>query len=136
MEFSKMMMISAAGLRAQGTRMRVIAENIANASSLATDSDSDPYRRKTVSFINVLDRKLGLHMVKVHKVGRDDSDFGTRFDPNHPAADADGYVKTPNVQVLIEMMDMREAQRSYEANIASLMAMKHMMRRTVDLLRR
>ena len=136
MDFSKMMMISAAGLRAQGMRMRVLAENIANAGSLASDPNGEPYRRKTVSFINELDRKLGLHTVKVGKIGRDDSDFGTRFEPSHPAADADGYVKTPNVQVLVEMMDMREAQRSYEANIASIMAMKHMMRRTVDLLRR
>ena len=101
MDFTKMMMISAAGLRAQGVRMRVLAENIANAGSLATDPNGEPYRRKTVSFINELDRKLGLHTVKVGRIGRDDSDFGTRFEPSHPAADADGYVKTPNVQVLV-----------------------------------
>lgn len=136
MDFGKMMLISAAGLRAQGTRMRVIAENLANAGSLATDADGEPYRRKLISFSNEMDRQLGARLIRVDKISEDQSAFGSRFDPNHPAADPSGYVKTPNVNTIVEMMDMREAQRSYEANIAAIMAMKHMMRRTVDLLRR
>ncbi len=135
MDLSKAMMISAAGMKAQGTRMRVIAENIANAKSAALSPDSDPYRRKVVTFSNEVDRELGFSRVKVNKVTHDQSDFGMRFEPGHPAADENGYIKTPNVNSLIEAMDMKQSQRSYEANLNSIEVSKKMMMRTLDLLR-
>ncbi|VAX04766.1 Flagellar basal-body rod protein FlgC [hydrothermal vent metagenome] len=135
MDLSKAMMISAAGMKAQGTRMRVIAENIANAKSVALSPGSDPYRRKVVTFSNEVDRELGFSRVKVNKVTHDQSDFGMRFEPGHPAADENGYIKTPNVNGLIEAMDMKQSQRSYEANLNSIEVSKKMMMRTLDLLR-
>lgn len=135
MDLTKSMQISASGMRAQGVRMRVIAENLANATSLPLTPDQDPYRRKLVSFRNELDREAGVHKIKVGKVQPDRSDFPTRFDPNHPGADANGYVRIPNVNSLIEMMDMREAQRSYTANINVIEAAKRMMMRTIELLK-
>ena len=127
--------ISAAGMRAQGTRLRVIAENIANANSLPTEPGGQPYQRKLVSFKNQLDKELGLETVRVRKVIPDRSEFARRFDPSHPAADADGYVLAPNVNILIEMMDMREAQRSYEANLTAMRSARTMMQSTIRLLR-
>jgi flagellar basal-body rod protein FlgC len=135
MEFDKTMTISASALRAQGQRMRVIAENLANANSVPSNPDQDPYRRKVVSFGNELDRELGIAKVKVDRVVPDKSEFGKRFDPSHPGADADGYVRIPNVNTLIEVMDMREAQRTYEANLQVIEAAKRMHKRTVDLLK-
>ncbi len=135
MDLSKAMMISAAGMKAQGTRMRVIAENIANAKSSALSPNSDPYRRKVVTFSNEVDRELGFSRVKVNKVTHDQSDFGLQFQPGHPAADENGYIKTPNVNGLIESMDMKQSQRSYEANLNSIEVSKKMMMRTLDLLR-
>lgn len=131
----KTLNISAAGMQAQGTRLRVIAENIANANSMATGPGGLPYRRQVVTFSNELDRALGLNTVQVQEVRPDLSDFGQRFDPNHPAADENGYVLTPNVNTLIEMMDMREAQRSYEANLSVIKNSKSMLMSTIDLLR-
>ena len=128
--------ISAAGMKVQGTRLRVISENLANADSLPTGPGKSPYRRKNIQFENVLNRELGLNLVKVKKIGVDKSDFNRRFDPGHPAADEKGYVQTPNVKTLIEVMDMREAQRSYEANLTAIRTARSMMRRTIDLLRR
>ena len=128
--------ISAAGLKVQGTRLRVISENLANADSLPTGPGKSPYRRKNIQFQNVLDRELGLNLVKVKKIGVDKSEFNRRFEPAHPAADEKGYVQTPNVKTLIEVMDMREAQRSYEANLTAIRTARSMMRRTIDLLRR
>ncbi|MFP6760331.1 MAG: flagellar basal body rod protein FlgC [Rhodospirillales bacterium] len=128
--------ISAAGMKVQGTRLRVISENLANADSLPTGPGKSPYRRKNIQFQNVLDRELGLNLVKVKKIGVDKSEFNRRFDPGHPAADEKGYVQTPNVKTLIEVMDMREAQRSYEANLTAIRTARSMMRRTIDLLRR
>ena len=130
------MRISGSGLRVQGQRLRVIAQNIANANSLPTDPNGKPYRRKTITFRNEFNKALGLDTVKVHKVRPDMSAFGKRFDPNHPAADADGYVLTPNVNTLIEMTDMREAQRSYEANLSVIKSSKRMLNSAIDLLRR
>ena len=127
--------ISAAGMRAQGTRLRVIAENIANANSLPTEPGGQPYQRKLVSFKNQLDKELGLETVRVRKVIPDRSEFARRFDPSHPAADADGYVLAPNVNILIEMMDMREAQRSYEANLSVIKMTRELAARTIELLR-
>jgi flagellar basal-body rod protein FlgC len=127
--------ISAAGMKAQGSRLRVIAENVANADSLATGPDKQPYRRKVVTFKNELDRRAGLKTVRVDKIRPDQTDFSKRFDPNHPAANADGYVLLPNVNRLTEMMDMREAERSYEANLSVIKSSKAMLMNTIDALR-
>jgi flagellar basal-body rod protein FlgC len=129
------MRISAAGMKAQGTRLRVIAENIANVDSLGQTPDESPYRRKTVTFRNELDRSIGMDTVRVDKIGVDRSDFEKRYDPNHPAADPDGYVLVPNVNSLVEMMDMREAQRSYEANLSVIKASRKMLNNTIEVLR-
>ena len=131
----KTMRISAAGMKAQGTRLRVIAENIANADSLPRSPDDLPYRRKVVTFKTELDRATGVESVRVDKIRPDMSKFQKRYDPNHPAADAQGYVLAPNVTSLIEMMDMREAQRSYEANLNVIKAAKSMLSQTIDILR-
>lgn len=131
----KTLRISSSGMKAQGTRLRVISENIANASSLPKAPGELPYRRKIVTFRNQLDRATGVDMVRVDKVTRDRSAFGRRYDPSNPAADANGYVLTPNVNSLIEMMDMREAQRSYEANLNVLKTSKGMLQETIGLLR-
>jgi flagellar basal-body rod protein FlgC len=135
MDLFKALSHSAAGMRAQGTRMRVIAENVANSNSTATTPGELPYRRKLVTFENVLDRELNVELVRTGDVAFDQSDFGRRFDPGHPAADPEGYVLTPNVQVLIEMADMREAQRSYQANLQVIRSSRRMLQRTIDILR-
>ena len=131
----KTIKISAAGMQAQGTRLRVIAENLANADSLADNPGEKPYQRKVVTFKNVLDRELSADKVKVDKILLDRSEFSKRFDPQHPSADEDGYVLHPNVNSLVELMDMREAQRSYEANLNVINTSKGMLTRTIDLLR-
>jgi len=135
MDLMESLMISAAGMRAQGQRLRVVAENLANADSVAEVPGGDPYRRKTISFKNQLDRELGLETVQVGKLGEDPSDFRMKYDPGNPAADAKGYVKLPNVNSLIEMTDMREAQRSYEANLKAIEVARNMLQRTIDLIR-
>ena len=134
-DLSKSMNISAAGMKAQGMRLRIISENIANAGSTALTPNGEPYRRKLVTFGTTLNRELGTELVDVQKVSRDPSEFGLRYQPGHPAADASGYVKTANVNTLIEMTDMREAQRSYEANLRVMQAARTMLQRTIDLLR-
>jgi flagellar basal-body rod protein FlgC len=131
----KAIKISASGMKAQGTRLRVISENIANANSLAETPGGEPYRRKLISFRDQLDRSMGASVVAVNKIEFDQSDFGRRYDPTHPAADKEGYVMTPNVNGLIEMMDLREAQRSYTANLDMIETSKRMIERTIDLLR-
>lgn len=135
MELFESMFISASGMRAQGQRLRVIAENIANVDSVGESPGADPYRRKVVTFKNQLDREMGVEMVAVSKVGTDPSDFRKKFDPGNPAADKDGYVSLPNVNALVEMTDMREAQRSYEANLKVIEASRSMLSRTIDVLR-
>lgn len=127
--------ISAAGMKVQGVRVRVIAENLANVDSLAQTLGGEPYRRKIVTFENVLDRELGILKVDVRKIGYDRTEFGKRYEPGHPAADVDGYVLTANVNGLIEMMDMRQAQRSYEANLNVITMTKTILQRTIDVLR-
>lgn len=129
------LMISAAGMRVQGERLRVVAENLANADSVSEVPGGDPYRRKTISFKNALDKELGVETVQINKVGVDQSDFRMKYDPGNPAADDKGYVKLPNVNSLIEMTDMREAQRSYEANLRAIEVARTMLQRTIDLLR-
>lgn len=127
--------ISAAGLRAQGMRLRVVAENIANAESLPTTPGGLPYRRRVVTFQNALDRATGVDLVRVKDVGEDQTPFPRRFDPGHPGADDSGYVLDTNVNSLMEMTDMREAQRSYEANLDVIRSTKSMLQETIDLLR-
>ena len=135
MDLMESLMISAAGMRVQGERLRVVAENVANADSVSEVPGGDPYRRKTISFRNALDRELGIETVQVQKVGLDQSDFKMKYEPGNPAADANGYVKLPNVNALIEMTDMREAQRSYEANLRAIEVARTMLQRTIDLIR-
>src|ERR1700733_11484574 len=135
MDFVKSLAVAAAGLRAQSGRMRVIAENIANADSTAADPGGEPYRRRIPTFRSELDGALGVRVVGVGPVRTDPSDFHTKFEPGHPAADATGMVKYPNVNTMIEMADMREAQRSYDANINVITATRRMIQRTIDILR-
>ena len=135
MELKNAMKISASGMRAQGERLKTIAENLANADSMAKTPGGDPYRRKVVSFKSELDRASGASMVKAQKPVADRSDFELKYDPGHPAANSDGYVKMPNVKTVIEMADMREAQRTYEANVNAVDTAKQMINRTIDLLR-
>ncbi|PWR18572.1 flagellar basal body rod protein FlgC [Zavarzinia aquatilis] len=134
-DLTRTMMISAAGMRAQSVRMRVIAENMANAETVGMKPGDEPYRRKVVTFASELDKATGAAEVKVKAVTEDQSPFGSRFDPGHPAADGDGYVKTPNVNTLVEVSDMRQAQRTYEANLNVIDSARGMLMRTIDLLR-
>lgn len=129
------MFIAGSGMRAQGTRIRVISENLANQDSTAQTPGGDPFRRKIVTFGNVLDRALGADVVRVRQIAEDSSPFGLRFDPNHPGADEDGYLKTPNVTGLIETMDMMEARRSYEANLNVIRNARAMVSSTLEILR-
>ena len=135
MDFLKTMAIAASGLRAQAGRMRVISENIANADSTPQSPGADPYRRKVPSFRSELDRTLDAQVVELGKTRRDTSEFRLKYEPGHPAADSNGNVKYPNVNPLVEMTDMREAQRSYEANINVITATRRMIQRTIDILR-
>lgn len=132
---SETMKIGASGMAAQSLRLRVISENVANAQSTASSPGGDPYRRKTVSFESHLDRASGVETIKTKKVGHDMSSFPLEYSPSHPAADARGYVKKPNVNTVIEMSDMREASRSFEANVTMVEQAKAMMNRTIDLLK-
>ena len=135
MDLFKALKVSASGMDAQAMRLRVVAENLANRDTTASTPGGDPYRRKTITFEARLDRSLGIETVRVKRLGRDESPFGTRFDPGHPAADENGYVKVPNVNSFIEVMDMREAQRSYSANLAVLEVTRGMLIRAIELLR-
>jgi len=126
--------ISAAGMQAQSDRLRVVAENIANADATATTPGGEPYRRKLVIFENVLNKELGMETVKVTKRPYDMSPFDKKFDPSHPAADAQGYVLHSNVNSIVEMMDMREARRGYEANLDVVQVSKAMLSQTIGLL--
>lgn len=134
-DLSTTLAVSAAGLKAQSYRMRVIAENLANAESTASTPDGLPYRRQVVSFADTMDETLGADMVKVDSVKRDPTEFPRRYLPGHPSAGPDGYVLFPNVNSLIETMDMRAAQRSYEANLNVVETSRMMLARTIDLLR-
>lgn len=127
--------IAASGMHAQSERLRVVAENIANADSLGRYPGDAPYRRKIVTFKNYLDKETSADLVEVDKIGYDRSNFNKKYDPNHPAADADGYVETPNVNPIIEMVDMREARRAYEANLNVVEVTKGMLNQTISLLR-
>ena len=135
MDFLKSMAIAASGLRAQAGRMRVISENIANADSTSQKSGGDPYRRKVPTFVSELDRLLEARVVGLGRVRPDSSEFRIRHEPGHPGADTNGNVKYPNVNPLIEMTDMRDAQRSYEANLNIISATRRMIQRTLDILK-
>lgn len=127
--------IAASGMQAQSTRLRVVSENVANSETTGTTPGSDPYARKTVTFAAMLDEVTGANLVRVSDIGTDKAEFETEYDPGNPAADADGNVKRPNVNMLTEMMDMREANRSYEANIQVIKQAREIINMTIDLLR-
>jgi flagellar basal-body rod protein FlgC len=135
MDFLKSIAIATSGLKAQSGRMRVISENIANAESTAQRPGADPYRRKIPTFRSEMDRTLEAQTLKMGPIRQDQSDFKSKYEPGHPSADDKGYVKYPNVNSLVEMTDMREAQRSYEANINVISATRRMLQRTIDMLR-
>lgn len=135
MDLMKSLMTSASGMKAQSTRMRIIAENLANADSVAQQPGAQPYQRKIVTFRNELDRSSGTNVVSVDRVTEDQTPFGKRYEPGNPAADQTGYVQTPNVEPVLEIADMQEAQRSYEANVNVIDAARSMMMRTIDLLK-
>jgi len=135
MEFMKSIQVAVSGLKAQSGRMRVISENIANADSASTTAGGDPYRRKVATFQRRFDRDLEAETVRMGRVARDQTAFKTRFEPGNPAADREGQVKIPNVNSTIESMDLREAQRSYEANLNVVTSTRRMIQRTLDILR-
>jgi flagellar basal-body rod protein FlgC len=129
------MSVASSGLEAQSTRMRIVSENLANAGATGRTAGADPYQRKTVTFDAAMDRAAGAQLVKVKEVGVDRTPFRVEYEPGHPAADKAGYVKLPNVNMLIEMADMREVNRSYEANLQVVKQVRSMLGMTVDLLR-
>jgi len=135
LDFLKTMAIAASGLRAQAGRMRVISENIANADSTPSSPGGQPYRRKIPTFQSEVDRTLDVKLVELGKTRTDNSEFRLKYEPGHPAADKNGNVRYPNVNPLLEMTDMREAQRSYEANINVISATRRMLQRTIDILK-
>lgn len=127
--------IAVSGMKAQAQRLRIISENMANAESVATTKGGEPYRRQVVTFKQYVDKETGADMVKVDKVIKDQSEFIKKYDPNSPVADAQGYVSMPNVNPLIEMMDMKEAQRSYEANLSVMQTSRDMNSKILDVLK-
>jgi len=135
MDLDKALSISAQGMEVQTTRLRVIAENLANQDTTGTSPNGSPYRRKTVQFENQLDRATGETGVKVKKIAQDMSAFPQKFDPSHPAADKNGYVRTPNVNSFVEVMDMREAQRSYSANLQVMQVTRGLLTRAIEMLK-
>jgi len=134
MDLVKSLHIAASGMKAQSDRLRIVSENIANADSVGERPGEQPYRRKTITFKNELDRELGINKVEVARYGVDRSAFQKKYEPNHPAADAEGYVLQPNVNPMIEMMDMREARRGYEANLNIIEVSKSMLQQTIGLI--
>jgi flagellar basal-body rod protein FlgC len=134
-DFLKSFAIAASGLRAQAGRMRVLSENIANADSTASQPGGDPYRRRIPTFRSEMDRALDAQMVALGRVRTDPTDFRVKYEPGHPAADANGNVKYPNVNSLVEMTDLKDAQRSYEANVNVISASRRMIQRTLDILK-
>lgn len=127
--------IAVSGMKAQSERLRIISENMANADSIGIRPGEDPYRRQVVTFKDYIDKETGAKMVKVDKVVPDESQFPLKYNPNHPAANAEGYVAMPNVNPLIEMMDLKEAQRSYDANLSMMQTARDMNSKVLDLLK-
>jgi flagellar basal-body rod protein FlgC len=136
MDFTNSLYIAAAGLRAQSGRMRIIAENLANADSTSQSANGEPYRRRIATMTSDFDRELNATVVKLGDPVPDNADFRLQYDPGNPAADKQGYTHLPNVNALVEMMDMRDAQRTYEANLQVMDGARAMLTRTIDLLRR
>lgn len=135
MDLEKSVQVSASGLRAQSLRMRVIAENLANADSVATTPGGNPYQRRVATFRAQVDRQSGVNGVEVKSITADRSDFQRVYQPGNPAADGQGYVLMPNVNSLVEAADMKAAQRSYQANLNAIEAAKGLTMRTIDLLK-
>jgi flagellar basal-body rod protein FlgC len=135
MDFLRSLTIAASGLKAQSGRMRVISENIANADSTSNVAGGTPYQRKLPTFRNRFDDQLGAQVVELCRIERDKSAYPSKYEPGHPAANAAGYVLLPNVNSLVEQMDLREAQRSYEANLGVIGATRRMVARTIEILR-
>ncbi|NKC34531.1 flagellar basal body rod protein FlgC [Falsiroseomonas selenitidurans] len=135
MDLERALSVSASGMAAQSVRLRVVAENLANRDSTGNAPGAEPYRRHTVTFANRLDREIGASTVQVSRIGTQPGEFPERYEPSHPAADERGYVRTPNVDSLIEVMDMREAQRSYGANLSVIETTRAMLLRTIEALR-
>ena len=127
--------IAASGMSANSARLRVTSENIANAQSTGQTPGADPYRRKTISFENAMDEVSGADVVKVSSIGIDPTPFNLQLDPGNPAADGKGFVKIPNVNLLMEMGDMREANRSYEANLQVIKQSNALLSMTIGLLK-
>ncbi len=125
---------AASGLEAQSHRVRIVAENLANHDSTGNTPGANPYTRKTITFVTELDRQAGLSMVRTERIGLDPSPYRIEYDPTHPAADANGNVKYPNVSMLIELADMREANRSYEANLQVVKQARELISMTIGLL--
>jgi len=134
-ELNGAMIISAAGMDVQAERLRVVAQNLANQDTTAAMPGADPYRRRTISFEAVMDTTVGGETVKVKDIGTDRTAFPQKYDPANPAADSQGYVKLPNVNSFMEIMDMREAERSYNANLSVMQASRSMANRTIDILK-
>lgn len=129
------MRTASSGLQSQSMRLKVVSENLANMDSTGTTPGADPYRRKMVTFEQTLDETTGAALVSVNRITRDQKPFKTEYDPGNPAADATGYVKRPNVEMMVEMADMREASRSYEANLQMIKQARDMSAMMVDLLK-
>ncbi len=127
--------VASAGMKAQATRLRVISENLANADSTSEIPGKEPYRRKLITFRNALNKELGADQVKVKRIENDKTALKSKYDPSHPGANAEGYVQIPNVNSLVELMDMREAQRSYEANMNIISTSRSMVSKTLELLK-
>jgi flagellar basal-body rod protein FlgC len=123
------------GLFAQSLRMKVVAQNIANAESTGTTPGADAYRRRTITFANAMSDVVGGGSTVKATVDFDKSDFSKELNPTHKAADAAGYVKMPNVNMIVEMTDMRQALRSYEANLQVIKQSKDMANGLVELLK-
>ena len=134
MDFNTSMAVAASGMRVQSERMKIISENIANADSTSPTPGADPYRRKVPTVTSKFDRELGANLVENGKTVANKSEFRSQYDPGNPNADKQGYVKLPNVDSLVEIMDMRESQRSYEADLSVMESTKQMLAKTVDLL--
>lgn len=135
MDLTRSLQVSADGMRAQGARIRVVSENLANANSTGETPQDLPYRRRVITFRSVFDQALGVNTVRTGPVRETSGEFNRRYQPGHPSADAEGYVLYPNVNSLVEMMDVREAQRSYEANLNTLETSRSMIMRTIEMLR-
>ena len=127
--------VAASGLNAESTRLRVVSENVANSQSTSEVPGGDPFQRKLVTFGSELDRASNAQSVSVNSIDSDPSEFPVVHDPSHPAADANGFVKLPNVNMLVEMADMREANRSYQANLEVLKQARELISMTIELMR-